>query len=425
MQLKTYEEVLDYLYNSLPIYQKEGEKAFNAKLDGIINFCESIHNPQNNFKTIHVAGTNGKGSTAHIIAGTLTKAGYKVGLYTSPHLKDFTERVRIDGIEVDKSYVIDFVNKNKHLFEKFGLSFFEMTVALAFDYFSNQKVDVAVIEVGLGGRLDATNIITPILSVITNIGLDHQQILGETVEDIAVEKAGIIKQNVPVVIGMRQEETNKLFDDVADEKNAEIFWANDRYRFQVVEEGVLHLENSKDDYKLDLKGQYQTLNLSCCFMAFEVLRNYGFGIYNDTIKSSLLHIAKETGLKGRWQCLGEKPLTICDTGHNEDGVKQVVKQIKAQTYENLWILWSAVRGKDHAKILSLLPSEANLILCEPNMKRAESAENLLEVASDLGFKPEIIKDVNEALGQVRSKAKDQDMIFVGGSTFLVAEINEL
>ena len=428
--MKTYEEILDYLFYSLPNYQKQGEKAFNAKLDGITNFCDAIGQPHKKFKSIHVAGTNGKGSTCHMLAGALATSGYKVGLYTSPHLKDFTERIRVNGEQVSKDYVLSFVNKNKELFEECGLSFFEMTVAMAFAYFAEQKVDFAIIEVGLGGRLDATNIIHPILSLITNIGLDHQHILGETLEEIAYEKGGIIKKNTPVIIGKKQSETLPVFTELAHEKNSSLYFSSDYYRGNFQSDGIISIQNlskeeSPESYLLDLQGYYQVENLVLVLLGLDMLRSAGYELPEECVKRALKTISKDTGLKGRWQILGNKPLVICDTGHNDDGLNQISTQLSDIKYEQLWILFGAVKGKNHETNLSILPSDAKYIFCEANIERAEPANNLLEISKKLSLDARVIKDLREAQKFVMSKAVPNDVVFIGGSTFLVAEINGL
>lgn len=400
----TYQQVLDWMFAQLPMYQRQGQTAFKKDLTNIIALCDELDNPQKKFKTIHVGGTNGKGSTSHMIASILQKAGYKVGLYTSPHLKNFTERIRINGEEIAKESVVTFIEKNKVFLEEQGLSFFEMTVGMALEEFANQKVDIAIIEVGLGGRLDSTNIVMPEVSVITNIGLDHTQFLGETLPEIAFEKAGIIKKNIPVVIGERQKETEKVFITKAEECNAPIVFASDEEK----------------NYRTDLLGDYQKNNVTTAVIAIKQLKE--FTITEENIKKGLLNVVKNTNLKGRWQVLQENPKVICDTAHNKEGLFYTLRQIKKENYKQLHIVLGVVSDKDLNEILPMFPEKAKYYFCKPNIPRGLSAEELQEQAKVFGLRGEVFCSVNEAFEKSRALASKEDVIYVGGSTFVVAEI---
>ena len=402
-----YQQTLDWMFAQLPMYQKQGKTAFKKDLTNIKAFAKELGNPEEKFKSIHVGGTNGKGSTSHMLASILQEAGYKVGLYTSPHLKNFTERIRINGDEIPEQNVVDFINEHKSFLEKQQLSFFEMTVGLAFDYFVAEKVDIAIIEVGLGGRLDSTNIITPEVSVITNIGYDHMQFLGETLPEIASEKAGIVKKDVPVVIGERQEETRQIFAKKATETNSELFYASDILEF----------------YETDLLGDYQLKNTKTAVEAIKQLnRRQYFDISEEHIKNGLLSVVKNTNLKGRWQILGEQPKIICDTAHNKEGLSIVINQLKKEEYENLHIVLGVVSDKDLKSVLPLFPKNATYYFCKPNIPRGLSAEDLKRSALHYGLKGTSYDSVNQALNKVKSKAQQNDLIYAGGSTFVVAEI---
>ncbi|TRZ44296.1 bifunctional folylpolyglutamate synthase/dihydrofolate synthase [Robertkochia solimangrovi] len=400
----TYDETVGWMFRQLPMYQKVGKSAFRPKLSNTIEFAGHLDDPQQKFKSVHVAGTNGKGSTSHMIASILQEAGYKTGLYTSPHLKDFRERIRIDGVPVSETYVVDFIEKHKDFLENLGVSFFEMTVGMAFAWFAEQEVDVAVIEVGLGGRLDSTNIITPELSVITNIGLDHTDILGDTLEKIAAEKAGIIKKGVPVVIGEFQEETLPVFENIAKTMNAPLIKAWDY----------------QTDLKSDLIGFYQELNVRTVVSAIRNLRT--FKISESAIKKGLLNTVNNTGLLGRWQQLGESPLIICDTAHNTEGLKVVTRQIAAQKYDRLHMVLGVVKEKNLSTLLPLLPKNAIYYFTEPEIPRALPASEFAAKAESYGLQGSVFPSVPIALEAARNNASPEDMIFVGGSTFVVAEI---
>lgn len=400
----TYPRTLAYLFSQLPMYQRKGLAAYKSDIGNILQACKLIGEPHNKFNSIHVAGTNGKGSVSHMLASILQEAGYKVGLYTSPHLKDFRERIKINGKMISKSEVVQFVAKNKILFEKMNLSFFEFAVALTFNYFAKKKVDIAIIETGLGGRLDSTNIIKPILSIITNIGLDHTNLLGNTLEKIAKEKAGIIKHNTSVIIGKKQMQINMIFEDIANEKNAPLKYA------------------SFHKYKLDLKGNYQKENRNTAVSAIIELQNKGWKITDENIKNGLLNTNQNTRLLGRWQILGNKPLIICDTGHNEDGINQIFKQIEDTPHKNLHVLFGSVNDKDLDTILKLLPKHATYYFCHPKIDRAINANKLKKIAYKYQLFGNSFNSVKLALNEAKKHAKPEDLIFIGGSTFVVAEL---
>lgn len=402
-----YQETIDFLYAQLPVYQKEGKSALNYKLDKIRSFCRKLYKPQNEFKSIHVAGTNGKGSTSHMLASILQEQGYKVGLYTSPHLKNFTERIKINGEEVSQEFVIDFVQENLQIIQDLEISFFEMTVAMAFDYFAKEKVDYAVIEVGLGGQFDSTNIITPILSVITNISLDHQDILGDTLAKIAFEKAGIIKQNIPVVIGEYHKKTFSVFQEKALKENALLLPA-------------FEIELSDNNFL----PTYQLLNQRTVQQATTYLKDQQI-LEQEAIDKGIKNYIKNTNLKGRWQQLGEKPFIFCDTGHNEAGIQLIVQQLAKYTFDNLYIVIGVVNDKDISKVLTLLPKKAYYYYCQAKIPRALSAIELEVKAKNIGLKGEVILDVNEAINKAKQQAKATDFIYIGGSNFVIGEINEL
>ncbi|WP_418498111.1 bifunctional folylpolyglutamate synthase/dihydrofolate synthase [Flagellimonas sp.] len=401
----TYKETLDWMFGQLPMYQQKGAAALNAKMDNIIHFSDLLGNPHTKLKTIHVAGTNGKGSSSHMLASILQEAGYKVGLYTSPHLKDFRERIKINGKPVDKKFVKEFIEGNKSFLEHRKLSFFEMTVGMAFSYFAKEEVDVAVIEVGLGGRLDSTNIITPEVSLITNIGLDHVQILGDTLEKIALEKAGIIKPGVPVVISERQPETETIFNLIAHQLKSKIVFAD---------------ELSLPVHTTDLLGDYQERNMRgvlACVWQLE-----GFDISQDHISNGLKKVVANTGLMGRWQVLKQKPLVVCDTAHNKEGLLWVLQQIKKQQYRQLHIVLGFVNDKDVKGVLQMFPKEAKYYFVKPNITRGMDMEELALLALQQGLKGMAYKTVKKGLKAAMASAEPEDMVYVGGSTFVVAEV---
>ena len=401
-----YQETLSWMFNRLPMFQTQGKTALNNKLDNILAFTSVLGNPQTKFKSLHIAGTNGKGSSSSMLASILQEAGYKVGLYTSPHLKDFRERIKINGKEIPEDYVVSFIAKNRSFLEEYHLSFFEMTVGMAFSYFENEKVDIAVIEVGLGGRFDSTNIITPEVSLITNISKDHTDILGDTLPKIAFEKAGIIKRNVPVVISEYQEETAPVFTAKAKEMNAPIIFAN-------------HIETS---LTTDLQGTYQEKNIKGVIAVTELLIHQGWDITPENIAQGLLHVVHNTNLKGRWQTLGSYPTIVCDTGHNVGGLTYVMEQLKKQTYTNLHIVVGFVKEKDVNSVLELFPKEATYYFCSPAIARGLNVDTLKEIATAKGLQGERYSSVAEALNAAKAQALPTDFIFIGGSTFVVAEV---
>ncbi|MCH7403759.1 bifunctional folylpolyglutamate synthase/dihydrofolate synthase [Belliella kenyensis] len=425
-----YTQTLDYLFNALPMFQRVGAAAFKKDLSNTLALCKHLGDPHQRFKSIHVAGTNGKGSSSHALCSVLMQAGYKVGLYTSPHLKSFTERVKINGVEIQEDEVVQFVNENKGFLDELKPSFFEMTVGLAFWYFAKMQVDIAIVEVGMGGRLDSTNVIQPEVCLITNIGYDHMQYLGDTLEAIAGEKAGIIKQNTPVVISQRQAETSHVFNEVARAKKAPIFFAEDYFQIDNISEsesGVYRVSQSEDSFvlEMDLKGNYQQKNLSGVLKTLDILRTLGFSFSQSHLQAGLENIVKNTGLKGRWQYLSESPTVLCDTGHNEDGINYILNQLKACSFDKLWMVLGMVNDKDLDKVLSLLPKDANYVFVAAKIPRAMPAATLLELGFQHGLDGIAIDDVNDGLAYAKKNASKDDLIFVGGSTFVVAEINDL
>ena len=405
--MKSYQETVDWLFQQLPMYQQLGNKAYKTDLTNILALSEHLDNPHKHFKTIHVAGTNGKGSVSHMLASVLQEAGFRVGLYTSPHLKDFRERIKIDGIDITQAAVVEFVHENEDFFRAHQLSFFEMTVGLAFQYFAREKVDVAVIEVGLGGRLDSTNIITPEVSVITNIGLDHTQILGESLAEIAAEKAGIIKEGVPVVIGEKHSETLPVFKKIAALKNAPLFLSED-YKGKILES--------------DLKGYYQKKNIRTVLMALETLKQAQWNIPAEATEEGIGNVVWNTGLRGRWEVLRQEPKVICDTAHNKEGLEYAMAQLQDEDFEKLHLVFGVVNDKDLKAVLPLLPEKAHFYFCRPNIPRGMDAEVLKENAEVFGLKGEAFKSVSEAYAAALASAGKADVVYVGGSTFTVAEI---
>jgi len=426
----TWKQTLDYLYSALPMYHRVGAAAYKASLDNTYAICKLLGNPEHDFKSVHVAGTNGKGSTSHSLAAILQEAGYKTGLFTSPHLHDFRERIRINGRMISRNYVSRFTEKNRKAFEKIKPSFFEMTAGLAFDYFRKKKVDIAVIETGLGGRLDSTNVITPVLSIITNIGWDHMNLLGNSLEKIAAEKAGIIKPGVPVIIGETGNSTKKIFMDKADSMKADIYFADQVFKTRVVESGNNRLildiyKKGKALYpalELDLPGIYQEKNIKSIVLAAELLEKGGYRLNNGNIRRALKKVTSATGFKGRWQVLSKKPLTICDAAHNSDGFKEILKQLEGMRYGKLhWVL-GVVNDKDIDPILSLLPPTAAYYFCQADIPRALDAEVLMEKAAQHGLNGIVIRKVSRALSAAKKQARMNDLVLVGGSIFVVGEI---
>lgn len=403
-----YQETTQWMFKQLPMYQLQGASAYKKDLTNTHLLINHLGNPQKDLKCIHVAGTNGKGSTSHMLASILQEAGYKVGLYTSPHLKDFRERIKINGIEISEDFVCEFINENKAFFESNDISFFEMSVGLAFEYFAKENVDVAIIEVGMGGRLDATNVITPLVSVITNIGLDHVQFLGNTLEAVAFEKAGIIKPTIPVVIGEYTPETKAVFLEKAKENNSAIYFASDLI---------------SEILPSDLVGDYQLHNKKTVLQTIAVLnKEEAFRITPENIKSGLLHVVKNTGLQGRWQQLGNSPKIICDTAHNKDGLEIVLNQIQKETFDTLHIVLGVVNDKDLDEILPLFPKKAIYYFCKPDIPRGLDTSVLSEKAKKHGLIGHSYPSVTEAYNSAKNIATKNDFIYIGGSTFVVAEL---
>lgn len=428
----TYQQTIDYLYTHLPMFSRIGEAAYKEDLHNTISLCEFLGNPHQKFKCIHIAGTNGKGSTSHMLAAILQKAGYKTGLYTSPHLKDFRERIKINGTMIKESFVIDFVEKTDSFAQKIQPSFFELTVAMAFDYFAQEQVDIAVIETGLGGRLDSTNVIQPILSVITNIGWDHMNILGNQLDKIAFEKAGIIKPGVPVVIGEYLPETKQVFIEKAKQANSSISFVQDIYKITAI---ALHSNSLQcqishittaitETFTLDLCGQYQAQNLCTVLCAEGILIEQGFQIKQDQEKFALSHVKSITGFYGRWDILSEQPITIADVAHNVDGLKQVIKQLAqiSTPEQKKHFVIGMVKDKDIDKLLALLPTDAYYYFTNAHIPRAMHHKDLQLKAASFGLKGEGYDQVNDAIKAAKEKASQSDIIMICGSIFLVAEI---
>jgi dihydrofolate synthase/folylpolyglutamate synthase len=407
-----YQETLNWMFNQLPMYQQQGASAYKEDLTNSILFSDYLGNPEKDLKFIHVAGTNGKGSTSHLLASVLQEAGYKVGLYTSPHLRDFRERIKIISPEVSgeisEEFVCEFIEKHINFFKSNELSFFEMTVGLAFEYYKAEQVDIAIIEVGLGGRLDSTNIITPLISVITNIGKDHVQFLGNTLEAIANEKAGIIKNNIPVVIGEYTAETKPVFIAKAISTDSSIYFASDTIT---------------EDYQSDLKGDYQNSNKKTAIQTLRILNTISeFEISEAEIKKGFLYVVKNTGLQGRWQQLNSAPKTICDTAHNKHGLEIVLNQLEKEEFDTLHFVFGVVNDKDLEEILPLFPKNAVYYFCKPNMSRGLDAIILEQKSKEFGLQGKVYNSVSEAYTSAKENATSTDFIYIGGSTFVVAEI---
>ncbi len=414
------------------MFHRVGPAAYKPDLSNTIKICDALDHPENKFRSIHIAGTNGKGSTSHLLAAVLQEAGYKTGLYTSPHLKDFRERIRINGKMIPKPRVVSFVAEHKKLFEKVQPSFFEWTVGLAFDYFAKEKVDIAVIETGLGGRLDSTNVITPLVSVITNISLDHMNLLGKTLKKIATEKAGIIKPGIPVVIGETQVEVKAVFEKKAKQEKAPLRFADDELQgtqFHQTKTLPLFLMGTikagknivHEKLRCGLPGMYQQKNIITVLSAIDSLRESGFVIPDHAIRRGIQNVVALTGLQGRWQVISQKPLTIADTGHNEAGIKEVVAQLKKTPHKKLHIVFGVVGDKDSAGVLALLPKKASYYFCRANLPRSMDAAELAQKAEKSGLKGKIYPSVRKALKAAQDGASRGDLVFVGGSTFVVAE----
>lgn len=425
-----YNETLDWMFNKLPMYQRIGASAYKADLNTTIKILDYLNNPQDNFKSVHIAGTNGKGSVSHSLASVFQAAGYKTGLYTSPHLRDFRERIRINGEMISENDVVTFIEQHKHKLEELELSFFEMTVAMAFDYFCKEKVDIAIIEVGMGGRLDSTNLINPELSLVTNISLDHVKFLGDSEEKIAVEKAGIIKEQTPIVIGETQEKCKDVFISKANEKNSPIYFADQIFNCQKTDGIDLEYHSYNiykndelyiNDLKFPLLGNYQKKNLATIICALDILKNK-FDISLNNICDGLLNVVKNTGLMGRWQVINRKPLAIADTGHNVAGINEVKRQLAETKFEKLHFVLSVVNDKDIEGILELLPKNAEYYYCKADIPRGLSADILAEKATNCGLNGKVYPSVKDAYASACANAKDNDLVFVGGSNFTVAEI---
>ncbi|MGY3087140.1 dihydrofolate synthase/folylpolyglutamate synthase [Hymenobacter sp. UYAg731] len=432
----TYQETLTYLYEQLPMFQRVGAAGFKKGLGNTLALAEALGHPERKFRSVHVAGTNGKGSSSHLLAAVLQAAGYKVGLYTSPHLREFTERIRVNGQELAPAYLVEWVSRWQPLFEEIKPSFFEMCVALAFDYFAEERVDIAIVEVGLGGRFDSTNIITPLVSLITNISFDHQALLGNTLPEIAGEKAGIIKSGVPVVVSQLQPEVADVFRREAAAKLAHLVFADQIYQATFaaepsLETGLRPLKISQHgrpylpNAELGLPGDYQQFNLPGVLATLDELRALGFRITEAAVRAGLRQVTTLTGLRGRWSIIGRQPLVVCDTGHNAAGLKAVVAQLQRLPQERLHLVIGTVNDKDVASMLELLPKEATYYFCAANIPRALPAGELAEQAAGLGLHGQAYGSVAGAVAAARQAAGPADVVFIGGSTFVVAEVEEL
>ncbi|MEJ2595613.1 MAG: bifunctional folylpolyglutamate synthase/dihydrofolate synthase [bacterium] len=427
-----YRQTLEWLYSQLPMYQRIGAAAYKANLDTTINLLNELGNPQEKFRAVHIAGTNGKGSVAHILSSILQEAGYKTGLYTSPHLRDFRERIRIDGQMITEEKAVAFVEQHRQLFEKLKPSFFEMTVAMAYDHFAGEQVDIAILETGMGGRLDSTNVCHPLVTVITNIGYDHTQFLGDTLEKIAGEKAGIIKQGVPLVIGKTQPEIKGLFEEEAKRVEVEISFADEHFElreiqtrekqtlsFDVWKDGQLYLERLESP----LLGTYQSENMATTLQVTEILNRSGaFSLDTETIRKGIEDVYENTGFTGRWQLISNNPLIIADTAHNPEGIQAIVNQLMEMNYDTLHFVFGMVSDKDPDKILYLLPKNARYYFCKPNIPRGMDVEILREQAFKAGLRGESHHTVHSALNSAMNNAGINDLVFIGGSTFVVAEV---
>ena len=405
----TYTETISYLFRQLPMYQREGKAAYKADLSNTLSICKLLNNPEDGFKSIHIAGTNGKGSTSHFIASILQEAGYNVGLYTSPHLLDFRERIKINGKMIPEQEVVDFVENNKEIFTEVNPSFFEWTVGLAFSYFANQNVDIAVIETGLGGRLDSTNVISPLVSVITNIGLDHTQFLGESLDLVAIEKGGIIKKDTPVVIGETQSEIAFVFENLANNLNAPLKYAD------------------KEPEAIALNGlvKYQMKNAQTAIVSVKELRAFGFEVSNNNVVRGIDFMSKNTGLRGRWEIVGNKPLIIVDTAHNKEGLSYTMSQLADIDYRQLRIVFGMVNDKSVEKVINLLPPGAKYYLCQPSIERALKVGELEDVFNENNFFSKKFENVEEAVTAAVADSQVDDVVYIGGSTFVVADALKL
>lgn len=418
-----YEETLAFLYSQLPIFQRIGAAAYKANLDNTYALMEVLNQPHKKFKSVHIAGTNGKGSTAHMLASIYQEAGYKTGLYTSPHLKDFRERIRLNGEMVSEEFVVDFVEKYSEQFKSISPSFFELTMAMAFQYFAKEKVDIVILETGLGGRLDSTNIVNPELSIITNIGMDHMQFLGNTLPKIATEKAGIIKLNTPILIGEKQIEIQKVFKQKAEEESSPLFYAEDLVELKKIDTVsnsfriIYNEQKVLESLNFPLLGSYQIKNLKTAIAAAKLLK-----LPLNAIKSGIENVLTNTQFIGRWQILSQNPLTICDTAHNEDGLRYVVKQLEQTPHKTLHFVLGVVNDKVIDEILELFPKKAIYYFCKADIPRGLEVEILQEKAQEIGLKGKTYTSVNAALNAAQKAASKEDLVFVGGSTFTVAEV---
>ena len=430
-----YAQTIDFLFTAMPSFQRVGGDAYKPGLERIAAFCQHIGNPQRNFYTIHVAGTNGKGSVSHMLASILREAGYRTGLFTSPHLVDFRERIRVDGEMIPKQKVVNFVDKHREKMQELDLSFFEMTAAMAFDYFDQSDVEVAVIETGLGGRLDATNIITPLLSVVTNIGMEHTEFLGDTIQKIATEKAGIIKKSIPVVIGQANETYNAIFEQYAATLNSKVIYAEEEFVLGAVEHFDNHnqhfsIERTRDnrnfELDIDLLGDYQRHNIvTACAAADYLAEQTPLTISRRAFREGLAKSAENTGLMGRWQVIGNEPYTICDTGHNADGIRYVAEQLEALDTDRIFAVMGFAKEKDLDKIMPLLPKKIHYIFTKAAIDRARNIEDIAAAAEKLGLDYECQPSVTAAVNHARSLAQPTDTIFIGGSNFVVAEVDAI
>lgn len=405
-----YQETVAFLYSRLPYFSRDGKSAIKVDITNTVKLCEVLGNPQNKFKTIHIAGTNGKGSVSNMLAAIFTEHGFKTGLYTSPHLKDFRERIRIDGEMIPEEFIVDFTKRIIPKIDSIEPSFFEITVAMCFDYFAKENIDIAIIETGMGGRLDSTNIIDPELSVITNIGMDHSDLLGDTLVKIASEKAGIIKPGIPVVIGESSSETDAVFIQKAAETESKIYFADTNIVYYNTE------------IETDLKGVYQQKNSVTVMQAVDVLKELGFPLNNYTTSKALMNVRDLTGFRGRWEILGNQPLIVADTGHNAHGLALVVQQLLEQKFNKLHIVFGMVKDKDRSSVLALLPKNAQYYFCSPNLDRGLQSDILLQEAEAIGLHGKAYSSVEKAFETAKNNADKEDLIFVGGSTFVVAEV---
>jgi dihydrofolate synthase/folylpolyglutamate synthase len=425
-----YSETLEYIFSQLPMYQRQGASAFKKDLSNTLKLCELLGQPHTKFKSIHIAGTNGKGSVSHMLASVFQEAGFKVGLYTSPHLTDFRERIKVEGKMIPEQSVIDFAENHKADFEDIKPSFFEMTVAMAFEHFANEKVDIAIVETGLGGRLDSTNVLTPELSVITNIGYDHQQFLGETLLEIAAEKAGIIKPDVPVIVGEFQQEVAEVFEAKARENNSRLRFANREWetRKQKLTDDQLmmklrHYDGPELEVISQLSGPHQAKNLITALEVVRTISDTGWNLTREHFKSGIKQVASNTGLKGRWQVLGRNPLIIADTAHNREGLEpNIARLLSNREPKQLHFVWGMVNDKDVKHTLQMLPSESSYYFCRPDVPRGLDVEHLVTSAKKIGLNHIPFPSVIEALEAAKGLAKRDDIIYVGGSTFVVAEV---